>query len=65
MNINDLEPSGWACDVPVSMPEPISAAEVLIDMGSHAFTENGLFHNLTQADLHEIKPTWAPPQAST
>lgn len=64
MTTNDQQASGWACDVPVSMPDPISADEVLIDMDSHAFTDNGLFHNLTVADLREIKPTWAPPQGS-
>jgi hypothetical protein len=60
--VSDIDRDAWACDVPVSMPQPIDANEVLLDMGSHAFTTNGLFPNLTAADLRDMStPTFAPP----
>jgi hypothetical protein len=61
VSINDQNATGWACDVPVSMPEPINASDVLLDMGDRAFTAFGLFHNLTRADVEEIaRPTYGP-----
>jgi hypothetical protein len=58
---NDQNASGWACDVPVSMPEPIKADDVLLDMGDRAFTAFGLYHNLTRADVDDIgRPAWGP-----
>ncbi len=53
--------NGWGCDVPVSMPEPISSDEIRLDMGSHAFTEDGLRINVSRADVQQIaSPTYAP-----
>lgn len=52
----------WSSDVKISMPQPIDPKEILLDMGSHAFTANGLFHNINSADLQELfSPTFAPP----
>ena len=50
----------WGTDVPISMPEP-TTDDVLIDMGAYGFSENGLVHNLTPADLEDyMMPTFAP-----
>lgn len=63
--INDEETTGWGCDVPISMPEPISANDVLVDLGSHAITELGLVINMTKAVLQDtFAPTYAPPDES-
>lgn len=51
---------GWGSDVPVSMPVPPESA-VLVSMFGFAFTIDGLFHDITQADADEIgTPTYAP-----
>lgn len=51
----------WGADVPISMPIP-SDTTVLVDMGAHGFTVNGLQHNLSQADLEEYtQPNFSPP----
>lgn len=53
--------NGWGCDVQVSMPEPVSVSDVRLDMGSHAFTEDGLRLNLSRADVEQIStPVFAP-----
>lgn len=50
----------WACDVPISMPEATTDF-VLIDMGAHGFSINGIVHNLSQADLENYTtPTYSP-----
>jgi hypothetical protein len=55
----------WGADVPISMPVP-GSDDVLIDMGAHGFTLNGLQHNLTQADLEEyLQPNFSPPLDDT
>lgn len=59
--INDQTETSWACDVTVSLPEPVAIGEVLLDMGTHVFTENGLAINVSKADLQEYSmPTWGP-----
>jgi len=59
--INDQTETSWACDVPVSLPEPTPISDVLLNMGTHVFTENGLMFNVTKADLQEYAmPTWGP-----
>lgn len=52
----------WASDVPVSLPDAMSSDGLHVKMFGFAFTENGLFHDLNEAD-HEIlrNPTYAPP----
>lgn len=52
----------WASDVPVSLPEALNTEGPQVPMFGFAFTENGLFHDLNEAD-HEIlrSPTYAPP----
>ena len=51
----------WGSDVPISMPQP-TKDQILIDMGAHGFTVNGLQHNISQADLEEYtQPTFSPP----
>ena len=51
----------WGADVPISMPQPTDDP-ILIDMGAHGFTVNGLQHNLSRADLEEYtQPTFSPP----
>lgn len=51
----------WGADVPISMPLP-SEADVLVDMGAHGITVNGLQHNLNQADLEDyLQPNFSPP----
>lgn len=55
----------WGADVPISMPVP-GDAEVLVDMGAHGFTVNGLQHNLSTADLEEyMQPNFSPPLDDT
>lgn len=59
------EDTAWACDVAVSMPEPLpfSSTEPQVDMGSHVFTRGGLRHNLSPTDLVDnFRPTYAPPE---
>ncbi len=50
----------WASDVPVSMPEPLPVTGQ-VPMYGFVFTENGLFHDLSEAD-HEVisHPTYGP-----
>lgn len=56
-----MSANGWGSDVPVSLPEPVSSSDVRVDMGSHAFTDNGLYLNVSRADLDTIAtPTFAP-----
>lgn len=45
------------------MPVPLDSSErVLADFGSHVFTENGLFLNITEADVQALAlPTYGPP----
>lgn len=55
--------TSWGCDVPISMPEPVDPADVVVDMGSHVFTPQGLKINVTSSVLAEIfAPTYAPPE---
>jgi hypothetical protein len=53
----------WGCDVPISMPEPVEInPDASADMGSHVFTEDGLFIAVNRATLQETyAPTYAPP----
>jgi hypothetical protein len=52
--------SYWGTDVPISMPEP-TTDDVIIDMGAHGFSINGLVHNLSQSDLEDyMMPTFTP-----
>lgn len=46
--------TSWGSDVPISMPEPIDESEVLIDMGSHAFTPDGLRIVMSRSVREEI-----------
>lgn len=54
----------WASDVPVSLPQPLDIDGAHVPMHGFVFTENGLFHDLSEAD-HEVlrQPTYAPPPA--
>lgn len=61
MALDDQNATGWACDVPISLPEPLDKDDVLLDMGDRAFTAFGLFHNLTKADVDDLsRPTFGP-----
>lgn len=55
----------WASDTAVSLPEPVDTQGVNVPMFGFVFTENGLFHDLSEAD-HEIlrTPTFAPPDTT-
>lgn len=58
----------WGTDTPVSMPVPMSSAHTpLIDMGGFCFTQTGLMHAFTIADLEAyLYPTYRPiPTAAT
>lgn len=56
--------NGWGCDVQVSMPEPVAVSAVRLDMGSHAFTDDGLRVNLSRADVEQIStPAYSPVQS--
>lgn len=52
----------WGADVPVSLPQPLEEGNVgIIPMDGFCFTENGLFHDLSQADFDRIStPSYAP-----
>lgn len=56
----------WASDAPVSLPEPVDLDRVHIRMYGFVFTEQGLFHDLSETD-HEVLrvPTFAPPPDPT
>ena len=41
----------------VSMPQP-PKSEILIDMGTFGFTEFGLAHNITSADIENYTPNF-------
>lgn len=52
----------WAADTPVSLPEPIIRERRNVPMFGFVFTEQGLFHDLTEADHEYLRtPTFAPP----
>lgn len=57
-----LKQDYWACDVKISMPEaPDSNDAILVNMGAHGFTVNGLVHNISAATLEGyIHPTFGP-----
>jgi hypothetical protein len=46
--------SGWGSDVPVSMPVPIDDQDIVLDMGTHAFTPDGLRVWMSKAVREEI-----------
>lgn len=52
----------WGTDTPISMPVPMgSERTVLVDMGGFCFTETGLVHAFTLADLEAyLYPTYRP-----
>lgn len=50
----------WASDVPVSMPEPLPYTGH-VPMYGFVFTENGMFHNLSESDHERLsRPTYGP-----
>lgn len=51
--------NNWGTDTMISMPQP-SQHDILVDMGTFGFTEFGLNHNLSRADLEDYIPTFAP-----
>lgn len=57
-----MSAQSWASDAPVSLPAPPEQTLLSVPMYGFVFTENGLFHDLTEAD-HEVlrTPTFAPP----
>lgn len=51
----------WASDVPVSLPEPPEETELSVRMYGFVFTENGFFHDITEADHEALRrPTYGP-----
>ena len=52
----------WSADVPVSMPKPLDESNpALVGMFGFAFTERGLFHDLTPAEHEELRqPSFSP-----
>jgi hypothetical protein len=58
--------NAWAADTPVSLPEPVDLDGPHILMYGFVFTENGLFHDLSEADHEDLRtPTYAPPPDPT
>lgn len=52
----------WGADTIVSMPVPLRRRqESLKDMGGFTFTETGIAHNITEADVEVyLSPTFRP-----
>jgi hypothetical protein len=52
----------WGTDTPISMPSALRPDQtVYVDMGGFAFTEHGIAHNVTEADLEVFTtPTYLP-----
>lgn len=56
----------WASDTPVSLPEPTEYTPMTVPMYGFVFTENGLFHDLTEADHEALRtPTFGPVEDPT
>lgn len=53
----------WGADCEISMPKAKAEHHrVYVDMGGFAFTQFGIGHPLTEADLEEYRqPIFAPP----
>lgn len=52
--------TAWGTDGPVSMPVP-PKGQKLVTYGGFTFTEYGIAHDVTEADLEEVLgPTYAP-----
>lgn len=51
----------WGTDVPISMPVPPETG-VLVKMGTFGFTNFGIAHDITNADLEDYLPTFIPPR---
>ena len=50
----------WSSDVPPSMPAATTVAR-LVPMGGFCFTENGLSHDLSEAEVEALAtPSYAP-----
>lgn len=50
-----MNQDGWGTDVPVSMPEPIDEADIILPLGqSHVFTANGMRLHTSRAVVAEI-----------
>lgn len=60
-----MSSQAWASDAPISLPEPAESTPLSVPMFGFVFTENGLFHDLSEAD-HEVlrTPTFAPPDTT-
>jgi hypothetical protein len=58
---------GWASDVKVSMPQPLSDDNPgLVPMDGFTFTASGLAHDISRAEWARISvPTLAPVNPST
>jgi hypothetical protein len=58
MATNDI----WGADTVVSMPAPLNrSGDAIVDMGGFAFTDGGIAHNITRADLEDyLFPTFRP-----
>lgn len=52
----------WGTDTPISMPEPLSPTTTIhVDMGGFGFTEGGIAHNFSEADMEALTtPTFLP-----
>lgn len=52
----------WASDTPISMPEaPPEDVPVLVDFEGFGFSMSGIVHNVSGADLEELRsPHFAP-----
>jgi hypothetical protein len=62
VNVND----SWACDTAVSLPEPVDYTGAHVKMYGFVFTEQGLFHDLSEADHETLRgPTYGPPADPT
>jgi hypothetical protein len=58
------EPTHWGADVPISLPQPLTADNPgIIPMDGFCFTSSGLFFDLSDADYQRIAvPAYAPAQ---
>lgn len=52
----------WGTDTPISMPEPLRrGTDALVDFGGFAFSEGGMVHNFSEADLQAYStPVFLP-----
>lgn len=63
-----MDPNVWACDAPVSMPEPLEHENPGLRQigGGFTFTEWGMRFDLSEADHEAIRtPTFAPAEMPT